>query len=123
MKGITKTDTRYTQPTEHDRYLIPNVDIFTTKEGWVLMADMPGVNKEGVEVLLEGSELTIIGHKQPPAEGTYLFRESCPGTYRRTFVLDPSIDTSKIRAQVEQGVLQIYLPKVESHKPKRIEIS
>ncbi|MCD6339044.1 MAG: Hsp20/alpha crystallin family protein, partial [Verrucomicrobia bacterium] len=86
--------------------------------------DMPGVGKDGIEVLLEGNELTIVGRRsQEKEEGQYLIRESRPRNYRRTFVLDPEIDTSRIKARIEQGVLTIHLPKADAVKPRRIEIS
>jgi len=109
---------------EREHYVAPDVDIYETKDEWVLIADMPGVNKEGVEVLLDGNELTIIGRRpEEKGEGEYIIRESRPATYRRTFILDPSIDTSRISARIEQGVLTVRLPKVEAQKPRKIEIS
>lgn len=109
------------QPQE--RVIVPHVDIFEDKDEIILMADMPGVSKDGVQVLLEGNELTIIGRRpEEPSEVHYLIKESRPGVYRRTFRLDPCIDTSKIRAHIEQGVLTIHLPKAEAHKARKIEV-
>ncbi len=78
------------------------------------------VNKDGLDVTLEGNELTILGHRSNVTEpGEALFRESRPVDYRRTFELDPAIDTSRMSAQMEQGVLTLVLPKVEKVKPRR----
>jgi HSP20 family protein len=52
-----------------------------------------------------------------------LYRESRPSDYRRVFELDPAIDSSKISAKMEQGVLTLTLPKTEKVKPRKIEIS
>jgi len=105
-------------------YVSPNVDITESKEGYLLEAEMPGVSKEGLELLLEGSELTIVGHKQTDAiDGQLLYRESSPTDYRRIFMLDPAIDSGKISAQIEQGVLKLTLPKAERVKPRKIKVA
>jgi len=102
----------------------PAVDISENKDEYVLQADMPGVNKHGLELLLEASELTIVGRRQPgPAEGEVLHRESVQHDYRRTFLLDPVIETSRISAQIDQGVLTLRLPKAEAVKPRKIRVT
>jgi len=104
-------------------YLSPEVNIFETKDGYVLEAEMPGVNKAGLEVTLEGNEITIIGHRHyEPLSGTPLFRESRNADYRRVFELDPAVDTSKVSARMDQGVLTLTLPKSEKVKPRRIAV-
>jgi len=106
------------------QFITPSVDIFETKDGYVLTSEMPGVNKSGLEITLEGTELTILGHRQvdtPAAE--VIFRESSTADYRRAFELDPSIETSQITAQMEQGVLTLHLPKAERVKPRKIEVT
>jgi len=105
-------------------YVTPNVDITESKDGYLLEAEMPGVNKEGLELLMEGNELTIVGHRQTDAiDGQLLYRESSPTDYRRVFVLDPTIDTGNISAQIEQGILKLTLPKAERVKPRRIKVA
>lgn len=105
-------------------YITPNVDITENKDGYLLEAEMPGVNKEGLELLMEGNELTIVGHRQTDGiNGQLLYRESSPTDYRRVFVLDPTIDTRNISAQFEQGILKLTLPKAERVKPRRIAVA
>jgi len=106
------------------RFITPEVNIFETAEGWTLQAEMPGVSKEGLEVTLEAHELTIVGHKavEQPA-GEALWRESYQADYRRVFELDPSVDSGKISAHIEQGVLTLQLPKAERVKPRRIQVT
>jgi len=72
-------------------YLHPPVNVVETKEGYILEAEMPGVGKDGLEVLLEENELTIVGHRKGyAAEGAApVYRESVDRDYRRSFVLDP----------------------------------
>lgn len=106
-----------------EEFVSPEVNIFETKDGYVLEAEMPGVNKEGLEITLEGTEITIVGHRQPePMPGSPLFRESQGWDFRRVFELDPAIDTSKISASMEQGVLTLTLPKSEKVKPRKITV-
>jgi len=122
----TLTDNRPAKESvpEERRFVSPRVNIFENKEGYLLEAEMPGVSKAGLEVLLEGNELTLVGRRQtdvPNAELVY--RESSPWEFRRTFVLDPSTDTSKVNASIEQGVLTVHLPKTEMVKPRKIAVS
>jgi HSP20 family protein len=104
-------------------YVAPNVNIFETQEGYVLQAEMPGVSKDGLEITLEGNEITITGRRSPEtAAGEPLFRESHTADYRRVFELDPAIDTGKVSARIEQGVLTVTLPKSERVKPRKIQV-
>ncbi len=104
-------------------FVLPPVNITETKDGYMLEAEMPGVNKEGLEVLLEGNELTLIGRRGEHESAECVYRESSPLDYRRVFVLDPSVDTAQIDARMENGVLKLYLPKAEKVKPRRIAIA
>ena len=104
--------------------LYPHVNIVETKEGYVLEAEMPGVNKNGLEVLLEGNELTIVGRREHPVQNAEpLYRESRDRDFRRAFVLDPVIDTGRIAAKMENGVLTLTLPKAEAVKPRKITVT
>ena len=104
-------------------FVSPEVNICETKDGYVLEAEMPGVNKDGLEITLEGNEITIIGHRHvEPLNGEALFRESREADYRRVFELDPAIDTGKISAHMDQGVLTLTLPKSERVKPRKIKV-
>ena len=104
-------------------YVSPYVNIYETKEGYVLEAEMPGVNKDGLELTLEGNEITIIGHRRADApHGTRLMGERALADYRRIFELDPAIDASKISARMDKGVLMLTLPKSEQVKPRQIKV-
>jgi len=106
-----------------DEYVAPNVNIFETTDGYVLQAEMPGVGKDGVEITLEENEVTITGRRTPETvSGEALFRERHNADYRRVFELDPAIDTEKIAAKVEQGILTVTLPKSERVKPRKISV-
>ncbi len=122
MKGTLQRETRPTaeRPTE---YVSPEVNIFETKDGYVLEAEMPGVNKEGLEITLENNEITLIGHRHVERlSGEALFCESRQADFRRMFELDPAIDTSRISARMDQGILTLTLPKSERVKPRKITV-
>jgi HSP20 family protein len=126
MNAVTQQEERpvCSQPVSSERaYLSPNVNIIETKEGYILEAEMPGVAKEGLEVSLEENMLAITGRRQPDPSANLLHRESNPVDYRRVFELDPDIDTGKINAQIEQGILTLTLPKAEKVKPRRITVN
>ena len=104
-------------------YVSPEVNIVETKDGYLLEAEMPGVNKSGLELTIENTELTIVGRRHvEPLSGEALLHESRQADYRRVFELDPAIDTGKISARMEQGVLTLTLPKSERVKPRKIRV-
>src|ERR1700716_3552010 len=116
MNAVASKETNV-QGNHQDRsqnFISPEVNIFETSDGYVLEAEMPGVNKEGLEITLEGNEITIHGHRaQESVDAQTLLRESYNADYRRVFELDPAIDTSKISAKMDQGILSLTLPKSE----------
>ena len=118
--------TRHDQPemTSAIQYVAPKVNIHETTDGYVLEAEMPGVNKSGLEVTIEGTALTILGRRQPEElKAEALYRESRNLEYRRRFELDPAIDEDKISAQMNQGILTLTLPKAERVKPRQVAIA
>ncbi len=103
--------------------MAPPVNIFEDKDGYVIEAEMPGVNKDGLEITVEDNELTILGRRAKSGfNGETLYRESGDVDYRRSFELDPAIDADKIEARVEQGLLTIRLPKSEQARPRKIVV-
>lgn len=125
MKGTLQKDShpQAAQAPARQEYVNPEVNIYETPEGYMLEAEMPGVNKDGLEITLEGNELTILGHRrgeQMPGEA--IFQERTQASFRRVFELDPAIDTARISAKMEQGVLRLTLPKSEEVKPRRISV-
>ena len=93
-------------------------------DAYQLKVEIPGVNKDGLEISVENNELSIIGRRTlSPIEGTIIHQESRPENFRRVFELDPSIDTGKIAARMDQGILTLTLPKAEQVKPRKITVS
>ena len=121
-----KSDERPVTKAEGQRavYAVPRANIHETKDGYVLQAEMPGVAKDGIEISVENNELTIIGRRaNAEVPGEWVYRESRRNDYRRSFELDPSIDTAKVTATMEQGVLTLELPKSERVKPRKITVA
>jgi len=127
MNAIAEKDKTNQVTTTDDAarlYISPEVNIYETENGYTLEAEMPGVAREQLEVTLENNALTLVGRRTdttPP--GTVLYRESRPADFRRVFELDPAIDSQKIRAQMNQGLLVLELPKAEAVKPRRIAVN
>jgi HSP20 family protein len=107
-----------------EQFIAPAATVLENAEGYTLEVEMPGVNKETLEMWVENNELTILGRRSMPAvDGTLLHRESRAENFRRTFELDPSIDSEKISAKFEQGVVKLTLPKTEQVKPRKIPVA
>jgi len=94
----------------------PRVDVLETENEFLVLADMPGVKPEGVEIRFEKGELAVHGRR--PA-----CREYSPTNYHRVFRVAESVAADKITAELKVGVLTVRLPKVEAVKPKRIIVS
>jgi HSP20 family protein len=101
----------------------PAVDIFENKEALILVADMPGVSKDGVEIHIEDNQLGIRGQIAAENLGSPLIEEYPTGDYMRTFTLSNLIDQSRIEAGMKNGVLRVVLPKAEAAKPRKITIN
>lgn len=106
-----------------ERYVSPPVDIYETKEGLTVVIDMPGVEKDGIEVNADNEILTMKGLVKHSAPGSPVYSEFKLMDYFRQFQLTEEVDIDKISADLKQGVLTIQLPKAERAKPKKIPIS
>ena len=107
-----------------EQFVAPAATVLENTDGYTLEVEMPGVNKESLEMWVENNELTILGRRSVPAvEGTRIHQESRPENFRRSFELDPSIDAGKISAKIEQGVVTLTLPKAEQVKPRKIAVA
>lgn len=107
-----------------EQFLAPTASVVENNDGYTLQLEMPGVNKEGLEVSFENNELTLTGRRSLPViDGTVIHRESRRENFRRTFELDPSIDADRISAKIEQGIVTLTLPKAEKVKPRKIAVS
>jgi len=114
---VTAEETR-----TRDRHITPAVDIYETPEGLVLMADLPGVDQEHLEIRSDNNILTIWGASRPAASGELVSREYELVNFFRRFELGEKIDQSKITAEFKHGVLTLNLPKAEAARARRIDV-
>jgi len=106
-------------------YMIPPVDVFENEHGITLLADMPGVSRDSLGVRVDGDNLTIeaTATSASPENMELIYGEARYGAYRRQFTLSRELDTSRIEAQLKDGVLQLTIPKAEEAKPRRIQVN
>ena len=117
-------ENRNTVQRRAEQFVTPVASVVENGDAYLLKVEMPGVNKEGLEISVENNELMITGRRDlAQIEGTSIHRESRTEDFRRVFELDPSIDTSKISARIDQGFLTLTLPKAEQVKPRKIAVS
>ena len=103
---------------------IPQVDIYEDKNGITVLADMPGVDKDGVSIDLKEDQLIINGKVSlTENKETFLHKEYEAGNYFRQFTISDVIDREKITAKMADGVLLLTLPKAEKAVPKKIAVT
>lgn len=112
------------EPTKPVKQFVPAVDIYESADAVTVLAEMAGVDKDGVEISLEEGVLTIKGimGEQGNDDEKYLLREYETGNYMRRFAVSETIDQEKINATMADGILSLVLPKVEPAKPRKIEV-
>jgi HSP20 family protein len=123
MNTLTR-ETRESDRGQAEQFITPPASVTEIADGYMLEIEMPGVKKDGLEISVENNEITIIGRRSLPAvEGRLIHRESRSENFRRVFELDPSIDSDKISAKIDQGLVALTLPKAEHVKPRKITVS
>lgn len=100
----------------------PRVDVFENDAEFLVVADMPGVAADAVDVRFEGGELYLEGRRSPPPTGKSLVLETSGADFQRSFAMPDGIDASKIEAKHTAGVLTVHLPKSDAKRPRRIEV-
>lgn len=112
--------------TRDARTYVPNVDIVEQADGLLLVADMPGVRAEDVDIQYEQGLLTIQGRVQARHDDVgpdqYMLREYGVGDFYRSFRVGEGVDIDKIRAELKNGVMTLHLPKAEALKPRKISV-
>jgi HSP20 family molecular chaperone IbpA len=100
----------------------PRVDVFENDAEYLVVADLPGVAKDAVEVQFEDGELHLAARREATAGGTMLAEEYRTADFRRAFTMPEGVDAEKIAAELTNGVLRIHLPKSAAKRPRRIEV-
>ena len=103
----------------------PAVDIYETNDSFVVSADLPGLNKDEIQIDLKDNTLTLKGEKkfeEKVSKDNYIRVERAYGSYVRSFTLPQNVDPEKIKAKYKEGVLEVTIPKKEEAKPKQIKV-
>ncbi len=118
-KDITRSEQEgLTERASDKPRLIPPVDVLENKDEILVVADLPGVTKEGLTIRMEDSELLLQGAQPNPSEN----EQWQPVEYHRTFRVPNTVDPAGISAELENGVLRVTLKKREEAKPRKIEV-
>jgi HSP20 family molecular chaperone IbpA len=112
------------EQTKPRKTFVPRTDIFESKEHLLVLADMPGIKQDSIDITLEQNVLTISGTVETPNFPGYklTYSEYDFGDYQRSFALSNEIDRDGIQASVKNGVLKLVLPKSKNALPKKIQV-
>ncbi len=109
---------------ERERSFALPLDAYVTPEEIVVMANMPGIQPENVEITIEGDSLTIKGERPAPLENVnYVLQERTYGKFQRTLNINVPVDADKAEAKFDNGLLTLVIPKAEAVKPKTIHVT
>ncbi len=125
--AIQCSDTGTCTPVQREvplRNVRPAVDIVERDDAWLLVADLPGVPADGVDLQIERGELRLTAAQRVDAVGDegYVLRERVPCRFVRVFRIGDGIETGNIDASFNAGILTVTLPKVTEMQPRRIEV-
>lgn len=104
----------------------PPVNLYETGDDFILMAELPGVRREDLEITIEANRITLRGERKiehPTGDRTSVHRrEREAGIFRRTFEFPVPVDADKAEALYRDGILRVRLPKAASHRPRQIAV-
>ncbi len=114
------------QPATHSAGVFPPLNFYDDGETLLVRAEIPGVDRETLEVTTQGDQLTIRGERKiaPPApNASYHRREREGGKFRRIVTLPAPVDSEKIRATYQNGILEVVMPKAAEARPRQIPVN
>ena len=100
----------------------PLVDVYENEQEYLLVADLPGVDKDALNISLHQEELQLEAQRAETGGALLVGGEFRAVDYRRTFTLPQGVDREKVAAELCDGVLRLHLPKAEALRPRRIEV-
>jgi HSP20 family molecular chaperone IbpA len=102
----------------------PPIDIYDSPEGLVLIADLPGVTVNTLELQVQDNRLTLLGRvpSAAPPEARLVHKEYEEGDFLRSFILSDEVNHERINARLNCGVLEVILPKAAKAPPRRIQV-
>lgn len=124
IKTTETTATAQATQRERARAVAPRVDVFEDETGITLLADLPGVPRDLLELKVEGNTLTLEGEVRPntPERLQPVYAEVRVPRYRRAFTLSRELDPGRIEASLKDGVLNLRIPKHEHAQPRKIAV-
>lgn len=123
IPGAEKAPATREETRQEERYLVPPVDIYETGDGLMVVADLPDVGKNDIDVRIDNSILTIKGKVGHIAQGDPIYTEYSLLNYFRQFQLGEEVAQDNISADLKNGTLIIHVPKAEKAKPKQIKVN
>jgi HSP20 family molecular chaperone IbpA len=100
----------------------PAVDIYENEQEYLVLADLPGVPHDGVQIRFENGELSLDARRQSEQADDYIGNEIQLADYRRLFRIPETVDSEKIDAKLIHGVLHLVLPKASKARPRQISV-
>ena len=123
VKDMPREEIAATEPTRETPVYTPRFDIVETESELTLYGDLPGVQRDQIDIRYENEQLVIHGKVTDRCAGTaFLRQEYGIGDFQRSFRIGETIDAGKINAELRNGVLAVHLPKTDAIRPRRIEV-
>ena len=110
-------------PDAPQRTAFPPLNLWEQQQNIIIEAELPGVAMEDLELTIHGDQLSLRGERKTSGPGTPLRRERWTGKFERTLTIPVDVDSERVSASLENGVLTITLPKAASAQPRRIQIN
>ncbi len=123
-KDIETRDNTAVAQSEPESVLLPPVDIYEDASGFTLLADLPGVSRERLNIQVDGNDLTIEADAEidMPENMNPVYADIASPRYRRRFTLSSELATDQISAEMKDGVLTLKMPKRAELQPRKIEV-
>jgi HSP20 family protein len=122
--SVQTSSSSHAAAAQQQSHVLPPVDVYENDNAITLVADLPGVTREQLQIRLDGETLVLeaTASIQELENMELVYGEAEYPAYRRQFTLSRELDASRIEAQLRDGVLRVTLPKAEEAKPRRIEV-
>jgi len=118
-------DDAFTRPISINNWGMPAIDLYQTEGDVILKASLPGLKADDVQISITGDVLTIKGEfrqNDEAKDSTYHLKEQRSGSFERSLSLPTLVQTDKTKAEFENGILTITMPKAEQVRPKTISV-
>lgn len=122
QQSVTTPKQSAAEPTTNRPVVAPAVDIYENEHGYLVLADLPGVPHDGVQIRFDNGELSLDARRQDEQASEYIGNEIHVADYRRLFRIPETVDSEKIDAKLVNGVLHLVLPKASKARPRQISV-